>query len=141
MPSSYADLQQLVHRFYHHLDERKYHDLVAMMRPDATWHRQGKVLRGRDQVLAALNERPPTLVIRHIITNTFLEHETDNDAQLIAYMTAYRYDDGKPATARPLAIDSPYRVLLIKKRFVRVDGQWWIAESAGTTEFEFTTRA
>lgn len=141
MPSAYPELQQLVHRFYYYLDERRYQDLVDMMRPDAIWHRQGKVLRGHDQALAALNERTTSLVIRHIITNTFLEQESDSDARLIAYLTAYRYDDGKPTTKRPLTIDAPYRVLLIKKRFVRHDDRWWIAESEGTTEFEFRARA
>lgn len=141
MASTFSELQQITHRFYYYLDERRYEDLVDLFRPEALWHRQGKILNGRAQMLAALAERPASQVIRHIITNSFLEHAAENDATLIAYLTAYRYDDGSPQGKRPLTIDGPYRVLLIKKQFVRDNGRWSIAESAGVPEFEFRARA
>jgi hypothetical protein len=140
MTSSFSDLQQLVHRFYYYLDERRYQDLVDLMRRDAVWHRQGKILRGREEVMAALNQRPASQVIRHVITNMFLDQESEGDVRLIAYLTAYKYDDGTMTTTRPLSIDAPFRFLLIKKHFVRDGGRWWIVESEGTAEFEFNTR-
>ncbi len=141
MTSPYAELQQLTHRFYYYLDERRYQDLVDTMRTDVTWHRQGKILRGHAQVMAALNERPASQVIRHIITNTFLDQQSTTEARLIAYMTAYKYDDGTLIKTRPLTIDGPFRVLLVKKHFVHENGRWMIAESEGTTEFEFRKHA
>ena len=73
--SAYADLQQITHRFYYYLDERRYADLVSLMREDCVWHRQGKVLKGHGMVMEALNQRPATQIIRHVITNTFLERK------------------------------------------------------------------
>jgi hypothetical protein len=99
------------------------------------------VLHGHAQAMQALNERPVSQAIRHVITNTFLAEESENDARLIAYMTAYKYDDGTPTTTRPLTIDGPFRLLLVKNHFVRENGRWMIAESESTTEFEFRKRA
>ena len=133
----YAELVQLTHRFYYYLDEWRYTDLVALMREDGVWHRQGKVLKGHAQVLAALEERPRTQIIRHVITNAFLSESDDNSATLLAYLTAYRFDDGTQRKP-PVTIAGPFRLLLVKKRFVRVGDAWKIAEAAGVTEFEFT---
>ena len=134
--SAYPELLQLTHRFYYCLDEFRYQDLAALMREDGVWHRQGKVLKGRAQVLAALEERPRTQRIRHVITNAFLSEESESSAALVAYLTAYKYDDGKPIKGAP-TIDGPFRLLLVNKKFARSQGKWLIAESAGTPEFEF----
>lgn len=136
MTSAYSELQQITHRFYYYLDEQRYEDLVALMRPDARWHRQGKILEGHAAVLAALHERPRTQIIRHLITNTFLDRASDGEATLRAYLTAYRYDDGTPRKP-PVSIGGPFRILLVQKRFVREGSSWLIAESIGTPEFEF----
>jgi hypothetical protein len=134
--SAYPELLQLTNRFYWCLDEFRYQDLAALMREDGVWHRQGKVLKGRAQVLAALEERPRTQRIRHLITNAFLDSESAEAASLVAYLTAYKYDDGKPVQGAP-TIDGPFRLLLVKKKFTRSAGKWMIAESASTPEFEF----
>jgi hypothetical protein len=134
--SAYPELLQLTNRFYFYLDEFRYQDLAALMREDGVWHRQGKVLKGRAQVLAALEERPRTQRIRHVITNAFLDSESADAASLVAYLTAYKYDDGKPIKGAP-TIDGPFRLLLVNKKFTRSAGKWMIAESAGTPEFEF----
>ena len=134
--SAYPELLQLTNRFYYCLDEFRYQDLASLMREDGIWHRQGKVLKGRAQVIAALEERPRTQRIRHVITNAFLESESADAANLVAYLTAYKYDDGKPIKATP-TIDGPFRLLLVRKRFAKANGKWAIAESAGAPEFEF----
>jgi SnoaL-like domain len=134
--SAYTELVQITHRFYYYLDEMRYNDLAGLMREDGVWHRQGKVLKGRAQVLAAMHERPATQVIRHVISNAFLEEARDNQATLIAYLTAYRYDDGS-AKKLPVTIDGPFSILLVKKRFVHDAGRWLIAESSGARQFEF----
>ena len=41
------------------------------MREEAVWHRQGKVLKGHGEIRAALDERPRTQRIRHVVTNAF----------------------------------------------------------------------
>jgi hypothetical protein len=136
MSAPFEDLLQLTHRFYYYLDESRYEDLVATFREDGVWHRQGKALKGHAQVRAAMEERPSTQRTRHVISNAFLSESDENSATLIAYMTAYRFDDStmrKP----PYPIDGPFRFNLVKIRFVRERGAWRIAEQWGTPEFEF----
>jgi hypothetical protein len=130
------ELAQLTYRFYYLLDESRYAELVATFRDDGVWHRQGKTLKGHAQILAAMRERPPTQRTRHVISNAFLSEADTNSATLVAYMTAYRFDDG---TVRqpPYPIEGPFRFNLLKIRFVREAGAWRIAEQWGTPEFEF----
>jgi hypothetical protein len=132
----FETLVQMTHRFYWCLDEFRYQDMIAMMREDCVWHRQGKVLSGREQVLEALNQRPATQRIRHVITNPFIADRQDNSVRLIAYMIGYKADEGvrKPA---PQAIDGPFRMLLLDIVFEYSGGRWWIVEQKGTPEFEF----
>jgi pimeloyl-ACP methyl ester carboxylesterase len=58
---------------------------------------------------------------------------------LVAYMTAYRFDDGSMRTP-PVTIEGPFRVSLVNTRFLRDRGQWRIAEQRITPEFEFAKK-
>ena len=139
MTTAFEELQQLTNRFYYDLDENRYADLVAAFREDGVWHRQGKALKGHAQILDAMKERPRTMRTRHVITNAFLSESDSNNATLIAYMTAYRFDDGSERKP-PYPIDGPFRINLVKIRFVRERGEWRMAEQWGTPEFDFTKK-
>lgn len=135
--SAFEACTQLTHRFFHCLDERRYDEMLAMMRPDAVWLRQGKRLAGHAQIRAALDERSASQRIRHVVTNGFVEREDAAGADYNAYMLGYRYDDGTPRQP-PLTIAGPVRMLLIKTRFVReAGGAWRIQEMSAIPEFEF----
>jgi hypothetical protein len=133
----YQDLLQLTHRFFYFLDESRYAEVVAAFGEDGIWHRQGKVLKGRSQIMAAMQERSPTLRTRHVISNAFFSESDDRSATLIAYMTGYRFDDGTDSKP-PYKVDGPFRFNLVKIRFVRQGSQWRMAEQWGTPELEFT---
>jgi hypothetical protein len=132
----YQELLQVTHRFFCCLDERRYGELLARMSPEAVWHRQGKTLRGHPEILAALEERSKTQRIRQVITNAFLDETNGEPAELRAYMTAYRFDDGKPSRG-PVVIDGPSRLSLVHTRFARRGGEWRIVEQSLTPESEF----
>lgn len=134
--SAFESLVQITHRFFWCLDEFRYDELVGLMREDAAWHRQGRVLVGRTAILAALDERPRSQRIRHVITNPFVLERTEHTAKLMAYMIGYRADEGVPRPA-PQTIDGPLRFLVVETDFVHADGRWWIQVQRGTPEFEF----
>lgn len=139
MPTPFEDLLQLTHRFYYYLDESRYAELVACFREDGVWHRQGKALKGPAQIMAAMQERPRTQRTRHVISNVFLSEADENSATLIAYMTAYRFDDGSERKP-PYPIDGPFRFNLVKIRFLRERGAWRMSEQWGTPEFDFAKK-
>ena len=136
-----GELTQQLHAFFHHLDERRYAELVALFTPDARWLRQGQWLEGHAAVHKALDARPAAQRVRHVITNAYVaaQNTRDNTDEVLveAYMTAYRHEGGAGAIAGVARIAGPLRLNLVSTRFRRVDGEWLIAEQRLVPEFEF----
>lgn len=112
--------------FFRHLDDRNYDALAALLSGDSEWHRQGKVLRGRQSALAALALRPGTLRIHHLITNLVADRAEAQACDMRAYMLVLRHDDGTPINGpAPLAGIENVRTTYISLSLV--DGQWLIS--------------
>lgn len=131
---------QTLLQMFDHLDERRYDALVALMTPDAIWHRQGQRLVGHAQIRGALDARSATQRIRHLVTNLLVLPDGDDTVKCRHYMTALRHDDGMQHTG-PVSIAGPFRMSLVTSRLVRRDGVWRVAEQAIDTEFEFAGAA
>ena len=127
---------QLIHQLFYFLDEADYPKLVALFTPQGTWKRQGELLAGHAQILNALAKRPTTQRIRHVISNTFLSASEAASATLIAYMTAYRFDDGSQTTGS-VTISRPFRLSVVHAKLEVTDGGWRVAELDLVPEFEF----
>lgn len=125
----------VVTRFYRNLDLRDYAGIVALMTPDGVWHRQGKVLHAGPEVIQTLEQRSPTMVIVHMLTNMFAEMQGADTATVHGYMTAYRHDDGKPATG-PSPLTGPASMARIEVQLKRHQGAWRIANSNSTGIFK-----
>lgn len=136
LAAAYAVLSQATHQFFWYLDEFRYQDLVATMEPEARWHRQGKILAGHQEILAALESRSRTQKIRHVITNVQVTDHSADEAGTIAYMTSYKHDDGSQAPL-PRKISAPAGFLLVQTRFRRHGDRWLISEQSATPEFLF----
>lgn len=80
-------------QFFRHLDNSDYDALAALL--DGEWHRQGKVLRTRDEVLEALSGRSATRRIHHLLTNVAGVEEADGSVALTAYMLVVQHDPGQ----------------------------------------------
>lgn len=102
-----AALGQQLHRFFHHLDERRYDDMLDLFTDDCRWLRQGQWLEGRPAVREALLARPAGIDTRHVMSNAYVAACSGEEATLEAYMTAYRYPIGAdlPQAAGPLRIN------------------------------------
>lgn len=137
-PSLLAALEPLLMRFFFYLDRADYAALVALTHDDFRWHRQGKILDGHAAVIAALHERPVTQRVVHIITNTFVEGQHNDNAVTGSYMTAYRFDNGQLQTG-PMTIPGPLRISRVTTRFKRCGATGWqMTEQRLVPEFEFT---
>lgn len=90
--------------FFRDLDDNAYDSLVSRMSPAAVWHRQGKVLHGREAVLQALAGRSRTMRIHHLISNLFADRAEDDRCVMRGYMLVVRHDAGAPLEgAAPLS--------------------------------------
>lgn len=124
-----VQLTQTLHRFFSHLDERRYDELVAMFLPDGRWLRQGKWVEGRAAILDTLGARPASMQVRHMISNVVVTHRSATLADVQAYMTAYRRLDGQhPAL---------FSINLVGNVFRRQADRWMLAEQQLVREFEF----
>jgi hypothetical protein len=127
---------QLIHQLFYYLDESRYGQLVSLFEEKGIWHRQGEMLTGHEQILRAMAKRPTTQRIRHVITNAFIESSTDGLTDIVAYMTAYRFDDATLRTG-PVEISRPFRLSVVRATLRNSEDAWKIAEMRLTPEFEF----
>lgn len=133
MPLLCSELTQLLHQFFHHLDEYRYDDMVTMFTEDGLWLRQGQRIRGRAAIRAVLAGRRAGQRIRHVITNAFVADRQVDRVRVEAYMTVYRHEQ-PPASGVPI-IAGPFRLNLVSTVYAPVDGQWLIAEQYMVPEF------
>lgn len=131
-----AALGQQLHRFFHHLDERRYDDMLDLFTEDCRWLRQGQWLEGRATVRDALMARPADVDTRHVMSNAYVAACSGDEATLKAYMTAYRYPNG---VALPQAA-GPLRLNLTTTLFRRDAGHdWRIAEQRMVAAVAFSS--
>jgi|HubBroStandDraft_5_1064220.scaffolds.fasta_scaffold64806_2 hypothetical protein len=132
------DCTQLLFRFYYWFDSFRYEEMVALFLPDGVWHRAGKVLRGREEIIAILRERSTTQRVRHVLTNVLVDAVDAANASVVLYLTAYQFDSGQPVNTPP-TITSPSLLLLVTATLVKTSDGWLIAEQRTTREFEFAS--
>lgn len=131
---------QTTHKMFYCLDESRYDHLVALFLPAGTLYRQGELLTGRDQIMQAMVKRSTTQRIRHVISNLFIESQSLGLTHVVAYMTAYRFDDGTQHEGS-VAISRPLRLSIVRAAMTQIDNSWKIAEMTFTPKFEFVSDA
>lgn len=131
---------QVIHEMFYALDNSDYQRLVSLFEPHASLLRQGELLKGRQHILQAMKKRAATQRTRHVISNGFIESHAPGFQHLVAYMTAYRFDDGTPHEG-PVAISRPFRISIVHATMVQVGSAWQIKEMTFTPEFEFVSDA
>ena len=128
---------QVVHEMFYALDISDYERLVCLFEPDGSLLRQGEYLKGRPHIMQAMKKRSPTQRTRHVISNGFIETRSSGLTHLVAYMTAYRFDDGSAHTG-PVAISSPFRMSIVHAAMRLKGDEWQISAMTFTPEFDFT---
>ena len=129
---------QVTHQLFYFLDESRYEDLVALFTPAGTLHRQGELLVGPEAIMRAMLKRSTTQRIRHVISNAFIESQSPGQVHLVAYMVAYRFDDGA-LHAGPVDISRPLRLSVVRTTLRQTDGGWKIEAMTFTAQFEFVS--
>lgn len=138
MSKALSGCMQVVHEMFYALDTSDYERLVHLFEPDGSLLRQGELLTGRQHIIQAMQKRSTTQRIRHVISNGFIESRASDLAHLVAYMTAYRFDDGSVHTG-PVVISRAFRISVVHAAMRPVENTWQIAAMTFTPEFEFAT--
>lgn len=95
---------QAVMRFYGALDAGDIAGVASWMAPEGVWHRQGQVLRGPAEVLAALQQRPAGRVTAHLVNNLVVDLDEAGDMARVRYMLLVFRHDRQQAGTGPVAI-------------------------------------
>lgn len=128
------DIEQMIFRFFLHLDEQEYDQLSALMAPTGTWFRNNVLLKGPEGVREAMRSRPVGFTTRHLITNIIVDIADNDHADVTYYMTVFVHSgDAKPTSH--VKIDHPMHVSVFRQKVVRTSGGWRIAELSGTPTF------
>ena len=127
---------RLVLQLFSGMDDLRYDRVTDAFAPDGVWHRAGKTLRGRAEILAAMNERDPKRFVRHIISNQVVDVTDDDRATGRCYVTAY----AGPADDEPRTINAPWLILTFTATFARSGGAWSIAEARIVRDFVFSNQ-
>ena len=136
-PEIVAACEQAVLRLYHALDRADYATVLAQFAAEGTWQRGPALLRGRQQILAALEKRSATQVIRHVASNFLWSARDGQEVMAAFYLTVYHSDAGAPV-ALPVAIDRPFLAGDAACRLTcEADGRWRIRHMAFDRVFEF----
>ncbi len=113
-------------RFFRYLDEADYDGLTALL--DGEWHRQGKVLSSRAEVLEALSTRSPTRRIHHLLTNIAAEPGAHGEVALTAYMLVVQHEPGGPLDG-PAPLTGFTNIRTLRARAAKTPAGWrlrWI---------------
>jgi hypothetical protein len=120
-------VQHLVFRLFYCLDTRDYAGVAAAFHEDGVWLRQGKRLVGPAEIIKALEGRSSTMVIHNVITNLFYESVNDRRGKVTCYLTAYRHDNGKPASG-PAPLAAPAQVGFCHGEVSQVNSKWRLSQ-------------
>ena len=111
-------------------------DLDAMLAewaPDGVWQRQDGTIRGHDGLRALMADRPPGLLVRHVITNLRVAPDGPGAAVCTSYLTVYRHDDGHPI---PVPLHQPALVGSYHDTLRKVDGTWLLSGRSVSVHFK-----
>jgi hypothetical protein len=129
--------QQIVARLFHDLDERNYDGLVNLFEENGVWLRQGKELKGREEIMAALCMRSPTYISRHVVSNFLFTSSRGEQPSAVAYMTAYGNDSGQ-LPIKPVEIRTPLGIFVVKCDFIQDGEKYRFARLELHPEFTFS---
>lgn len=110
------ELTRLVNSFSHCIDKGRYGELAELFTEDGEFDRVGQVLRGRAEILQAMNNRHAFLT-RHVIANLLFTRVDADAAEATMYVANFvgqtPAGDGPVAYALPqpafLEFDDTYR--------------------------------
>lgn len=129
--TAYAEFQQLIYRFAHHLDAQEVDQLGALFTEDGVMRLQAAngqngAKEGRAAILEVLGanaaNRSKSGLRRHIISNVIVLEETETEARTRSYVTTLRLNSD------PIAINTSG---VYTHHLVRTGEGWRIKELRG----------
>ena len=129
------DAERTIVRFFHYLDTRAYEKLAGLMAPEGVWNRQGKALKGRDMVLAAMHARPKGFTTQHLVTNLVVDVVDADHAEANYYLTVFAHQLAEGGQL-PAPMEAPLLAAFYQEKLVRTPQGWRINNISDTVAFK-----
>jgi hypothetical protein len=130
MQSNRDLIGQLLSRLYGALDEQDYVEVSRCFLPDGEWRRQGKLLRGRDAIVAQLSERGPGFLVHHVYSNCHVEKTDELNLKVRFLLLAFLPLGGQARAEGVIPIAASPQVGFCDAEIACMDGQWLIRKLA-----------
>ena len=132
--NDHRDCEALIHAFCHFIDHGEALKVVGLFTDDGVFDRKGAALRGHAALAEAMGKRPPSVVTRHVCSNTMLRAESPDRIAGTTSFLFFRRD-----SAAPQADTSPAACLEAvgeyEDVFVRTPTGWRIASRKAVPVF------
>jgi len=126
---------QLTSRFYMALDLADFQSVSGAFLPHGVWHRQGKLLTGPIEVMAALSHRPKGRTTAHLVQNAVVELQ-GGDSATVRYMTLVYRHDAESLPTLPVPLEAPLSISMNEDGLQRdPDGRWRILSKKSQRHF------
>ncbi|MGD9942167.1 MAG: nuclear transport factor 2 family protein [Burkholderiaceae bacterium] len=126
-----ADIQNVLSRLYAALDARAYDEVAGCFHPQGEWHRQGKLLYGHGEIVQALQQRSPTLVVHHLYGNCLFMPGTAGSVAVQYLLTVFQLESQDTAADRRIA--NPPQIGFCDAQLTRVGAGWRILSMKART--------
>lgn len=131
--------QNQIMAFFRDLDENQYESLIGRMTPDGVWARQGKVMKGHQDVRDVMGKRSTSGRVHHLIVNLMADKIEADRIEMRGYMLVVKYD-GKPVEG-PAPLKGIENIRTTYATLVRKDGNWLIANLDNDRGISFSASA
>lgn len=128
------EIQRLLVEFFGALDSGNYPRLTDLMAPDGIWCRQGKQLRGRNEILEALQQRDPNRLTVHTICNLLIQSQASDE--VVARFAMVVFSRQYPDNSNRDHVEPSTYVGRYCARLLRLEGRWRINELDGKNAFD-----
>lgn len=118
--------EQLQYAYARFIDFRDYEGFTELFTVDGVLD-AGLELKGRDAIFSSCQKRSAGLRSRHVITNSFIDVLSHDQARGICYLSLYRLDQKESAKPGPLPIPGPAAVGHYQDSFQLVGTVWKLA--------------
>jgi hypothetical protein len=121
------------------LDLGEFEAMTRQYTEDAVFLRLGEELHGREQILAAMQERPSGIVTRHHLTTMRFGRVTDDEAEAVVYdTTVFGPQPEEPGPATYTAVGGA--TFEFHDTYRRTGSEWLVARRDARMIFAPTSR-
>lgn len=129
------ECERRVIRFMADFDSQQYEKASELFAPDGVWHRPDGDIRGRENFLSRMAQRPRGLLVRHVITNLRSQRVDSGTIRVESYVTVYRYDFEQDISY-PASLGGPAVVGRYTDILTQTHGPWMIQDKSVSIDFK-----